>query len=270
MKDSERLEKLKELLLTEDRDFAHKILDKLDKLEATLNTKEQLSEKVNPIIDNKLESFTQDIPKKLGNTIVKTIQVEMKKSQDSMVDVLYPIVGKMIKKYIQQEIKLLSEKIDKSVKQTFSLRTWKRKIISFFSGVSEKDIALSELATPKVEQVFIIEKYSGILLAEKSKNETDIDKDMIAGMLTAIKSFVEDAFVREDQSLELIQYELFTIYIQNLSSYYVAVVISGSYTSEFSSKIETIILETLADNRNKKITQHATITKKLTSLLFDA
>jgi hypothetical protein len=38
MTDSEKLIKLKELLLSEDRDFAQNILQKLDSLEDTVNT----------------------------------------------------------------------------------------------------------------------------------------------------------------------------------------------------------------------------------------
>jgi hypothetical protein len=75
-----------------------------------------------------------------------------------------------------------------------------------------------------VEQIFVIEKGSGLIISSVSKQES-IDEDMIAGMLTAIKSFVEDAFKRDLQSLELIQYELFEIHIQNFTSYYFAVVI---------------------------------------------
>ena len=71
------------------------------------------------------------------------------------------------------------------------------------------------------------------MIANVSKQEDNIDKDMIAGMLTAIKSFVEDAFAKEEQSLELIQYEFYNIYIQNLASYYIATVISGSFNSDF-------------------------------------
>ena len=53
MTDSEKLIKLKELLLNEDRDFAQNILEKLDSLEDTINTPEKLSQKVDGIIDRK-------------------------------------------------------------------------------------------------------------------------------------------------------------------------------------------------------------------------
>ena len=65
MNDSEKLIQLKELLLTEDRDFAQKILNKLDSLEETVYKQDKLSEKVDPIIDHKIEQFVAGMPTNL-------------------------------------------------------------------------------------------------------------------------------------------------------------------------------------------------------------
>ena len=219
MTDSEKLIKLKELLLNEDRDFAQNILQKLDSLEDTINTPDKLSEKVDGIINKKLDAYTEEIPEKLGPTITKALSSEIKNSQDKVVEILFPIIGKMIKKYIQQEMKVLSDNINYQIQKTLSYKAIKRKVLSKFTGVSEQDMIIAELNEPKVEQVFVIEKGSGIIISSSSKQES-IDEDMIAGMLTAIKSFVEDAFKKDQQSLELIQYELFEIHIQNFTSYY--------------------------------------------------
>ncbi len=238
MTDSEKLIKLKELLLNEDRVFAQQILDKLDSLEETVTVPEKLSEKVNPIIDKKLDQFVEDIPDRLGPTIAEALT----KSQDKVVEALFPIIGKMIKKYIQQEIKALSDAINGQVQSTFSIKTWQRKFKALFTGVSEKEIILSEMNRTNVEQLFLIEKGSGLIISSASKQES-IDEDMIAGMLTAIKSFVEDAFKKDQQSLELIQYELFEIYIQNFTSYYFAVVISGGFDLVYKNKIENRLFD---------------------------
>ena len=221
MTDSEKLIKLKELLLNEDRDFAQNILEKLDAIEDTINTPDKLSTKVDGIIDKKLETYTEEIPEKLGPTITKALSSEIKNSQDKVVEILFPIIGKMIKKYIQQEMKVLSDNINYQIQRTLSYKAIKRKVLSKFTGVSEQDMIIAELNEPKVEQVFVIEKGSGIIISSSSKQES-IDEDMIAGMLTAIKSFVEDAFKKDEQSLESIQYELFEIHIQNFTTYYFA------------------------------------------------
>lgn len=51
-------------------------------------------------------------------------------------------------------------------------------------------------------------KESGLLIGSYSRGNI-ADKDMISGMLTAIKSFVEDAFSKEGQDLEDIKFENF-------------------------------------------------------------
>lgn len=262
MNDSEKLVQLKELLLNEDRDFAHKILQKLDSLEQTVNTQEKLSEKVNPIIDEKLHTFVDEIPDKLGSVIAETLM----KSQDKVVDALFPVMGKMIKKYIQQEMQILSDNINNQIQNTFSIKGLKRKFKSMFSGVSEKEIILSELNEAKIEQIFVIQTGSGLIIASASKEES-IDEDMIAGMLTAIKSFVEDAYQKEQQNLELIQYELFEIYLQNFTSYYFAVVISGGINGIFKSNLENNLFDFASKYIKSNLENKTYITEKLNQFL---
>jgi hemerythrin len=242
MEQKDKLKLLKEILLTEDRVFAQSITKKIQAINSVINKKQNLSEKVDPIIDDKLEDFVKEIPKTLGPTITKTLKEEIKNSQDAVVEALYPILGKMIKKYIQNEMKMLSERINSQVQSSFSAKTWKRKFKAIFSGVKEEDIILADYVKPEIEQIFIIEKDSGILSGSYSKKET-IDKDMISGMLTAIKSFVEDAFSGGNQDLESIEYELYNIHIQNFHSYYIAVVISGAYNQNYKNELENKLLD---------------------------
>ena len=154
----------------------------------------------------------------------------------------------MIKKYISQEIKLLSEKINKQL----SAKRWTTKFKSWFTGVKEEEIILSETSSACIEQVLLIERGSGILAASYSKTET-IDKDMISGMLTAIKGFVEDAFGQKNQNLELIEYELYNIHLQSFVSYYVAVVISGDYNTKAKDKVQDLIFDFYDDFMGKNL-----------------
>lgn len=266
MTDSEKLIKLKELLLTEDRDFAQIILQKLDSLEDTINTPDKLSEKVDGIIDKKLNVYTDEIPEKLGPTITKALSSEIKNSQDKVVEILFPIIGKMIKKYIQQEMKILSDNINNQIQKAFSVQGFKRKIMAKFIGVSEHQMLIAEMNEPKVEQIFVVEKGSGLMISSASRQES-IDEDMIAGMLTAIKSFVEDAFKKDQQSLELIQYELFEIHIQNFTTYYFAIVISGGFNSGFKNKLENNVFDFVAANITTNEIDKQQISEKLKVLL---
>ncbi len=243
MEQKDKLTLLKSLLLTEEKEFADSIAEKVSILNQTINQKDQLSQKVDPIIDDRLEVFVKEIPATLGPTITKTLKEEIKNSQDAVVEALFPIIGKMIKKYIAHEIKILSENITKKTKSAFSFKNWFKKTKAKAQGVSAGDLAITEYSKPRLIQMFVIEKNSGLLIADYSPiGKETVDKDMIAGMLTAIKSFVEDAFEGGNQNLESIDYELYKIHVQNFYSYYIASVISGTYNIMFKEVLEDQIL----------------------------
>ncbi|MAQ76157.1 MAG: cell envelope biogenesis protein OmpA [Aquimarina sp.] len=271
MEQQDKLKILKELLLTEEKEFAESIAKKVEELHKIVNQKQELSNKVDPIIDDRLDEFIEEIPKTLGPTITEALKTEIKNSQDAVVEALYPIIGKMIKRYIAHEMKILSDNITRQTKKAFSFKNWFRKNKALAQGISSGDLALSEYGKPRLIQMFVIEKNSGILIADYSPlSEGAIDKEMIAGMLTAIKSFVEDAFEGGDQDLEKIEYELYTIHIQNFYSYYIAAVISGAYSIMFKEVLEDQIIEFAKKHISRQDLENSELfTKKLKKYFQD-
>ncbi|PQJ31760.1 cell envelope biogenesis protein OmpA [Nonlabens arenilitoris] len=250
MTEDEKLALLKTILLTDDREYAESITHKINVLEEILRERHRLSEKVSPIIQEELEEFTKNIPENLGPVITESLKIQIENSKDEVVEALYPILGKMIKKYISQEIKVLSEQVNKTAKDTFSIQGLKRKFKSIFTGVSENEIIISDLGNAKVEQVFIIEKGSGILIGSFHLKET-VDQDMISGMLTAIKGFVEDAFKQSNHDLQSIEYDLYEIHLHSFHKYYIATAVSGTFTETLENELENFNLE-VSQEINKK------------------
>ncbi|WP_346881349.1 cell envelope biogenesis protein OmpA [uncultured Algibacter sp.] len=252
MTQEEKLSIIKEILLTDEREFSASIDQKLQTLEDTINKRKNLAEKIDPLINDKIERFVKDIPKTLGPSITQALKEEIKNSQDAVVEALFPILGKMVKRFVQHEMKLLSEKINNQLNKAFSFKRFFGRTKSKIKGVKDADLILQESSNTNIEQIIIIEKGSGIVLAEHSKTKT-IDEDMVAGMLTAIKSFVEDAFKKEKQDLQYIEYELYHIHLQNFSSYYIAVIVSGAYNVLYKDLLENRLL----DFASKHITSQA-------------
>ncbi|WP_297764634.1 cell envelope biogenesis protein OmpA [uncultured Muriicola sp.] len=237
MDEQAKLETLKELLFPDDRGAVEDISKRIQLLELIINDQKKLADRVDPLVDDKINAFTKSMPDTLGPTITATLKKEIKNHKDEVVDALYPVLGKMVKKYVAQEIKILSEKIDN---QLSFIKTWKRKMRSWFGGPTEEQLLMRELASATIEQVLLIERDTGILKASYSVTNS-IDEEMISGMLTAIKGFVEDAFKKKNQNLELIQYELYNIHLQSFVTHYVAVVISGNYHLKSKNKLQDII-----------------------------
>ncbi|KYG83764.1 hypothetical protein [Roseivirga echinicomitans] len=235
-------DKLREILLEKDWEEREEFAQKLNDLDDQLNSRNRLQEKIQPILDNEREDLRAKFPELFGPQITESIRKQISESQDEVVEALYPILGRMIKKYITSEIEKLSEKVDEQMKLAFSWEAWKMRIKAWFTGTPQKDLIISKLIEPKIEEIFIVEKQSGMLLGSFSKNHS-VDQDMIAAMLTAIKTFVEDAFKGETQELDSIDYDNYKIVIKNFKSFFIAVVTSGGMSMAFRDKLDDTLLD---------------------------
>lgn len=219
--EDKRFELLKKLLLEEDREKFN-----------SLN--EEFAGKVNPLIQEKINDLRDNFPEYFGETITETIKVQIRDSQDEVIEALYPIIGKLVKKFIIAEITKLTHSINTTIKEKFS---FKHIIKNFFKrDKNEAENLLQDVFEPVIEEIFVIEKDSGLLSGSYSRDNI-ADKDMVSGMLTAIKSFAEDAFSKEGQDLEDINFETFQLSIKNFKTIFIAIATSGVLTLEFKDEL---------------------------------
>lgn len=242
MKDADKIELLKQLLLDDDLKHIDQMDQEINKIEGDIYDTEKLSTIVNPIIKERIEDFEQEIPEKLGPSITAALKNQIKESQNEVVDALYPIIGKLVSKYIKIEFQRISDRVDHQMQMAFSWEGWKIRIKSWITGSKPSDALLQAINELELHEFFVIEKVSGLLLGNYSKSNL-IDPDMVAGMLTAIKSFVEDAFNQKNQQLESIEYDDYKINLFHIGSYYIAVVTSGIVTAESKAKLEAVVIE---------------------------
>ena len=235
------IEELKKILFEEENQKYVKLQEKLNHFQELTDDKLRNLQLPEKEIEELVSHIIEIMPEKLGPAITKTLKAQIENSRDEVVQVLYPIMGQMIKKYIQREIELLSERIDRQIDKAFSFDSLLASIKGFFTRKSSGQI-ITEAYGTQIEEIFLIEKDSGLLIASYSRNEL-VDQDMVSGMLTAIKAFVEDAFQKEGQELETIEYELYKIYLKGFRQFYVAAVVSGVFTAAFKDKLDTMILE---------------------------
>ncbi len=242
MSTNSSLDALRSILFEEEKKEIVQMSDELQllnsKLEESINNHDIPEEELQGILKYMMEVM----PEKLGPAITATLKTQISESRDEVIQVLYPIIGQMIKKFINREIQLLTEKIDHQLEHAFSFDNLVLRMKAMVTGVSYAELMIKHSNKPEVMEVFIIEEGSGLLLGSYSRFST-MDKDMIAGMLTAIKSFVNDAFEAKDQKLEMVEYDLYRIYIQHFRKFYMAVVISGAVDTEFKSGLDDNILK---------------------------
>jgi outer membrane protein OmpA-like peptidoglycan-associated protein len=178
------------------------------------------------------ESIAQAIAPEMGKAITAQIKLE----RDSMVDALYPVIGSTISRYMAEAIKTINEKVSNAI----SVEGFKRKIRSQVQGISEAELILKESVPLTVQAAFLIHKASGLIISEVQNSESyHLESEMVAGMLTAIRSFVNECIVQPGEASELnqIEYGDSKIMLEVAGYCYMAVVIKGEPPPSFINKM---------------------------------
>jgi hypothetical protein len=220
----ELLSQLREILLKEDRVA-------LAEIKQILEEKDLLSQKVSPIVEDHLALMRKNFPQEYTKVVNRIIEQKLQSSQQEIIDVIYPALGKMITKFIGLQFQELKDSIDEKINSIFS----KQGLLGWFKyklfGFKDKDTIIANMDKPILEEVFFVQKNTGLLLGSATLNPTD-NREVVAGMLTAIKSFVEDAFQRNDGDLDMIQYGTYRILLHNFPNYYCALALKGSISTK--------------------------------------
>ncbi|MBD1928853.1 BON domain-containing protein [Trichocoleus sp. FACHB-90] len=181
---------------------------------------------ISAAISRQISDSPEEIAKAIAPTMGKAIKEQIYLERDSMVDALYPIIGSTISKYMVEEIRAINEKIE----NTLSVEGITRKIRAKVQGVSEAELILKDAMPFNIRAIFLIHKSSGLILCEVQPPELQkLESDMVAGMLTAIRSFVNDciALSGEVSELDHINYGASKIILEVAGYCYMAVVVQG-------------------------------------------
>jgi len=205
---------------------------------------------VNKLIDKNFENSGDKIASQMAPLIGGAIREQIKSQKDDVVDALYPVMGNMIAKFVTKSLEELLNKINEQIQNGLSIQAVKRKIKAKIKGVSETELLLQESSEAYIKAVLLIHKESGSLLCKvEDEHATLSDADMLASMMSAIRSFVNEWISANESHQELgeIEYGGNKIIIEASGYSYLAVIVEGAaYTKTYKkirSALEEIVLE---------------------------
>lgn len=179
------------------------------------------------------------ISQALGSQMGKSIETQIELEEEAMVKALYPVIGNTISTYLVEEF----QKINNKVEDSLSPKSIKRTIRAKIQGVSEAELRYLELMAKEyhVQAIFLIDKDSGLVIHEvQNPEDKHLDSDMIAGMLTAIRSFANDC-IASGSELNSINYGGWQILIEVPGYCYLAVVYKGEPSKKFRNEIRRVL-----------------------------
>jgi len=213
----------------------------------------------------------EEVSDAIAPTMARAIKKQIELEKDTIVDALYPIIGSTIAKYMAETIRAINQQIE----QTLSVEVIKRKIRAKLQGVSEAELIFKESLQFTVQAIFLIHKASGLIISDIQRSDAQpLESEMVAGMLTAIRTFANDCIIQSGSVSELdaIDYGTSKIILEVAGYCYLAIVVQGEPPKTFIWKMRKTLGE-LVNNYSESIENFegdpATISSQVDILLED-
>lgn len=136
----------------------------------------------------------------LAPTVEGALHESVKRDPKPLADAIFPVIGPAIRKSITEAIGGMLEAFQQTLEHSLSIQGMKWRVEALRTGRSYAEVVLLNTLVYQVEQVFLIHRETGLLLQHVAAQEIDeMEADMVSGMLTAIRDFVQDSFGGESE-----------------------------------------------------------------------
>jgi OOP family OmpA-OmpF porin len=199
-----------------------------------------------------LRALDAELARALAPPVEDAITASIHRNPKPLADALFPVMGPAIRKAVAASLVGMVESFNRTLEHSLSWRSLTWRVEAFRTGRSFGEVVLLHTLLFRVEQVFLIDRTSGLLLQHVQAGVAGVqDADMVSGMLTAIRDFVGDSFaVADKSSLDAFQVGDLTVWIEQGPRAIIAAVIRGTpppaLRASLQEALETIHLQ-LAD-----------------------
>ncbi|MBN1874116.1 MAG: SH3 domain-containing protein [Anaerolineae bacterium] len=215
----------------------------LEELRNVILKPDALVDKISPVIAEVLEEQIKDsgdeIAQAIAPIIGEAIRRQVYHAREDIIDALAPVIGQTINKAVSEALQNLARAVDQRIRDSLVSQTPIRRLQTRLSGVSEAEYALRSSLPFAIHEIFLIHRESGLLIHHLTSDaETPPDRDLVSGMLTAIRDFAREAFGRgENGELGAIVYESQNILLEVEGAAYLAIVIDGVEPADFREQM---------------------------------
>ncbi|MDM8519233.1 SH3 domain-containing protein [Anaerolineales bacterium HSG6] len=204
----------------------------------------RISEVISEILDQKIMNSRDELARSFGPVISESIRHQVYHSRSDIIDALHPVMGDLINKAVREAIRNLAQNIDNRVRQDANpINIGRRFKAQYIEGIPASEYRLREALPYVVQEVFLIHRESGLLIHHFSRDPDNAeDRDLVSGMLTAIRDFAREAFGRGSSGeLGSIEYESKNIILEAGGAAYLAVVIDGTEPQGFREQMRAVL-----------------------------
>lgn len=167
--------------------------------------------------------------------VSEALGVSVRKQPHLIVEAIAPIMMPAIRQAIANALRSMVQSLNQTIEHSLSIRSMRWRLEALRTGKPFAEIVLLHTLCYRVEQVFLIHSQTGLLLAHAAGDSVAVqDQTLVSGMLSAIRSFVQDSFgATPDQVLNTLQVGDLTVWIEQGPAAILAAVIRGTPPETF-------------------------------------
>lgn len=218
---------------------------RLDALQARLDDPDQRRRDIGEVLPETLlqHALDPELARALAPGVERAITASVRQNPAPLADALFPVMGPAIRKAVAAALAGMVESLNRTLDLSVSWRSVRWRLEAIRSGKPFAEIVLLHTLLYRVEQVFLIERSSGLLLQHVHAGHDAVrDADMVSGMLTAIRDFAQDSFrVTTQEGLEALKVGELSVWIEQGPRAVVAAVIRGEAPRVLRERLQQAI-----------------------------
>ena len=204
-------------------------------------------------------SRDNSLAKEMAPVIESAIDESIKSHPEKITNVIFPIIGPAVRKAVSTALADLMHSLNYLLQNSLSTKSLLWRFKAWKLGIPYGQYALLQTIQYRVEQIFFIERESGVLIQSAQANDVNYqDPDLVSSMLTAINDFAKDSFGQESEGIETIQFGDLSLIIESGPFAVIAFAVRGSLHKDVKQELSLL---------NEKL--HASYSKELKTLNGD-
>jgi OOP family OmpA-OmpF porin len=220
-------------------------LEALQDLQDRLEDPERRTQDVSRVLPEALARHSEDpaLSKAISPTVEAAVLNSVRTNPRALADALFPVIGPAIRKSLSHMLAAMLDGMNRALQHSFSLQSLGWRLEALRTGKSFSEIVLLRTLLYRVEQLFLIHRETGLLLRHVTADgstEGVQDADMVSGMLTAIRDFVQDSFggAESGQTLEELRVGEMDVWVVQGPHAILAAVVRGNAPKELRNTLE--------------------------------
>ena len=247
----DELQELRRLLLAPEQARLEQITERMQQLESRqrifqIKNKEQQVHIVSRALPQAVsmhKGHDSQLAKALSPTIEETLKISAQQNPQPLVDAIFPVMGPAIRKSVREAMRSLLDMVNQTLEHSLSIKSMKWRLEARRTGRSFSEVLLSHTLNYRVEQIFLIDRTSGLPLQHvTAENVKEQDSALVSSMLSAIHEFVRDSFQTETNDvLDTLQMGNLNVLVEDGPKALLAAVVCGVPSPSLRESLKELI-----------------------------